>query len=184
MYRFFVRVIAALGLSLSSAAAMDANLIKKFHDAVHIGDIAAVRTMLASDPALATSADQYKFQPIHLLDMYFEPEILDLLLANGADINAKNEDGVTILHIITDPDAVDVLIRKGAQIEARDKNGRTPLIMQASEQQNGPDVVEALLAHGADPNAKDDKGKTALFIARESGDEELIDLLLKSGAKD
>ncbi len=184
MYRLFVRVIGALGLSLSSAAAMDANLIEKFHRAVHIGDTATVRTMLASDPALATSTDQYKFQPIHLLDMYFEPEILDLLLANGADINAKNDEGVTILHIITDPDAVDVLIRKGAQIETRDKDGRTPLVMQAGEQQNGPDVVGALLAHGADPNAKDNEGETALSLARQTGDQDLIDLLTKSGAKD
>lgn len=183
MYRFFLRVIAALGLSVTSAMAMDASLVKKFHDAVHIGNVASVRAMLATDPALATSVDEYKFQPIHLLDMYFEPEILNLLLANGADINAKNDEGVTILHIVTDPDAVDVLIKNGAQIEARDKDGRTPLIMQAGEQDNGPDVVVSLLAHGADPNAKDNQGKTALSIARQSGDETLVGLLTKSGAK-
>jgi ankyrin repeat protein len=130
-----LRLLAVLAISfgLASAAATDAVLIKTFHHAVQIGNTSTVRTMLSADPTLARSSDQYRFQPIHLLDMYFSEEILDLLLADGADINARNDEGVTLLHIVTDPDAVAVLVRKGADIEVRDKRGWTPLIMQASE---------------------------------------------------
>ncbi|MGU3401649.1 ankyrin repeat domain-containing protein [Brucellaceae bacterium D45D] len=85
---------------------MDADSIKKFHDAVQIGDVETVKAMLSAEPAFATPTDEHKFQPVHLLDMYFNPEILKLLLSNGADINAKNDDGITLLHIITDPEAV------------------------------------------------------------------------------
>ncbi|TBY71898.1 ankyrin repeat domain-containing protein [Rhizobium leguminosarum] len=183
MLGFFLRVIAVLALSFSSATATNAEVAEKFHDAVHVGDVTTVRAMLAADPSLATSADEDRFQPVHLLDMYFEREILELLLANGADINARNDEGISILHIITDPEAVNLLIKKGADIEARDNRGRTPLIVQMLNRQNGPDVIAALLENGANPNAKDDSGVTALDIARQSGDEDLIGLMTRSGTR-
>jgi ankyrin repeat protein len=184
MLRLFLRLSVMLGISLGPAAAMDAAMIEKFHDAVHIGDLKTVSAMLATDPALATSVDEDKFSPIHLLDMYFDEKILDLLLANGADINARNDEGVTLLHIITDPDAVSLLVQRGADIEARDVRGWTPLICQANNQDNGPDVVAALLANGANPNAKGSKGETALSFARGTGDEEFIKVMEEGGARD
>jgi uncharacterized protein len=136
--------------------------------------------MISANPALASSADEYKFQLIHLLAVYYEKEILDLLLANGAHINARNDEVVTLLHIITDPDAILLLVG----IEARDKWGWTPLIMQATDRQNGTDVVAALLANGANPNAKGYNGESALSFARKRGDVGLMEILIKVGAKD
>lgn len=57
--------------------------------------------MLASNPSLATSVDEHQFQPIHILDMECNEDILDLLLANGADINARNDEGVTLAFTLT-----------------------------------------------------------------------------------
>jgi uncharacterized protein len=182
MKRVLITLLAMFGLPLGAAIATDADEVKAFHDAVHTGEVGDVSRMLKTDPALASSVDEYKFQPIHLMDMYFEPKILDLLLAAGADINARNDEGVTLLHIITDPDAVDVLVQKGADIEARDVNGWTPLIMQANNQENGPDVVAALLKNGADPNAEGKSGETALSFAIETGDAAFIEVLKAGGA--
>lgn len=182
MSGWFYRVLAIFGVSVGSAAAVDGDPIRTFHDAVHVGDVDTVRTRLAADPQLATSVGEFGFQPIHLLDMYPEEEILNLLLANGADINAVNDDGVTILHIVTDPDAVPLLVERGAKLEARDKDGWTPLIMQTNNQENGPDVVAALLAHGADPNAEGNGGQTALSFARETGDQSFFEVLTQFGA--
>jgi ankyrin repeat protein len=184
MVRILARLIAVLGISFGQAAAMNGETEKKFHHAVHIGDVNTVRSMISADPALASSTDEYQFQPIHLLHMYFEEEILDLLLANGADINARNDEGVTLLHIITDPDAIALLVGKGADLEARDKRGWTPLIDQVTNQQNGSGVVAALLANGANPNAKGNNGESALSFARKRRDAELIKILTKAGAKD
>lgn len=184
MRRFFLHLLAALGISVGPAVAMDTAMIKKFHNAVHIGDVKTVKTMLTADPALATSVDEYKFQPIHLLDMYFDEEILNLLITNGADINARNDEGVILLHLVTDPDAVEVLVQRGADIEAKDARGWTPLIMQANNQDNGPDVVSALLANGANPNAKGGNGETALSFARQTGDEKFIKAITDGGARD
>ncbi len=77
MFRNLAQLIAVLGISFGQASAMNGETEKKFHDAVRIGDINTVRSMISADPALATSTDEYQFQPIHLLDMYFEEEILD-----------------------------------------------------------------------------------------------------------
>ncbi|KNY31553.1 ankyrin repeat domain-containing protein [Agrobacterium sp. SUL3] len=182
VFRWAYRFLAVLGVAVGSAIAADGDEMRIFHNAVHVGKVETVQTMLATDPGLAVSRDQYGFQPIHLLDMYPDKEVLDLLLENGANINAVNDEGVTILHIVTDPDAVQLLVERGANIEARDKRGWTPLIMQANNQQNGPDVVAALLAHGADPNAEGHDGETALSFARETGDESFIEVLTANGA--
>jgi ankyrin repeat protein len=181
MFRVFVLLLTLCGLCLAPAMASDAAAIKRFHEAVHIGDINTVTTMIGADPALATSTDEYGFQPVHLLDMYFDENILDLLLANGADINAKNAKGVTLLHIVTDPTAVAAIVNKGGDVEARDVNGWTPLIMQASEPGND-DVIAALLAKRADPNARGNDGQTALAFARQVGDMPLMQLLMRDGA--
>lgn len=179
LYHFLV----ALSLSAVAAAAMDTEAIKSFHRAVQAGDVQIVRSMLVTDPALATSADEYGFQPIHLLDVYPEMEVLDLLLANGAKINAPNDEGVTILHLVTDPEMLRVLVEHGADIEARDWRGWTPLLMQANEQSNGTDVVAALLDQGADPNAIGLSGETALSFARATGNTALRNILVAHGAR-
>ena len=83
MRRLLLLLIAAFGISSGPAAAIDADAIINFHNAVRSGDVSSVRVMLAADPALATSVDAYRFQPVHLLDMECNEEILDLLLANG-----------------------------------------------------------------------------------------------------
>lgn len=184
MRKFFVLMISLFGISTGQAGAQDAGSVAKFHNAVQLGDANAVRTMLFTNPSLATSVDEHKFQPIHLLDMECNEDILDLLLANGADINARNDEGVTLLHIVTDPDAIDLLIRRGADIEARDIRGWTPLIEQANNQDNGPDVTAALLDYGANPNATGTGGETALSFARQTGDEEFLKVLISAGAKD
>nr|WP_283950050.1 ankyrin repeat domain-containing protein [Agrobacterium tumefaciens] len=182
VFRWAHRFLTFLGVTVGSAIAADGDAVRIFHDAVHAGKVETVRMMLAADPGLAVSRDQYGFQPIHLLDMYLDEEVLDLLFANGANINAVNDEGVTILHIVTDPDAVPLLMERGASIKARDKRGWTPLIMQANNQQNGPDVVAALLAHGADPNAEGHDGETALSFAKETGDGSFIEVLTANGA--
>ncbi len=183
MTSFFNRLRALFSPNAPVADMTNEETVRAFHEAVHQGNVEQVRTLLATRPALATSEDEYRFQPIHLMDMYFEPEIFHLLLHQGADINARNDEGVALLHILTDPDAVALLVKHGADLETRDARGWTPLLMQAGEQQNGSDVVAALLACGADANAVGNRGETALAMVRETEDETLTALLLSHSAR-
>lgn len=183
MPSLFRRILIGLGIAAAPVApAAEEGPSERFHHAVALGDTVAVRAMLAADPGLAMSKDRFAFEPVHKLDTYFSEEILDLLVAAGADINARNDEGITILHIVTEPDAVPVLIKRGSALEARDKWGRTPLLVHAYNGDNGPDVVEALLAAGADPHATGSEGETALSLAVASGDEDLIEVLRDGGA--
>jgi ankyrin repeat protein len=159
----------------------DPVVVERFHDAVAEGDRETVETMLAANPRLALAEGAFGFRPILLVDVFFDEGILDLLLANGADINARNDDGVTILHLITDPEAIGPLLERGADLEARDKQGWTPLMTQVVNQENGPDVVEALLEAGADVAAVGNRGETALSLAQSRGDAGLLRLLNAAG---
>lgn len=139
--------------------------------------------ILALSATSATASDGNAMKAFHDAVHAGETETVRTMLANGADINAVNDEGVTILHIVTDPDAVSLLVGKGANVEARDKRGWTPLLMQTNNQENGPDVVAALLAHGADPNAVGNDGETALSFARETGLEPFSDIVTANGAR-
>lgn len=56
-------------------------------------------------------------------------EILELLLAKGADVNAKDDEGRTALMLqFNDSATLQDLLNAGADVDARDKDGWTPLM--------------------------------------------------------
>ncbi len=77
------------------------------------------------------------------------------LIKAGADINAKDEQGLTpLMHAIEvtrgiSIDAIRLLVLAGADVNAIDKEGRTPLSFAMS--QDRQDIIRVLLDAGADP---------------------------------
>jgi ankyrin repeat protein len=96
--------------------------------------------------------------------------VVRLLLQKKAETEARNEDGLSPLHIASEEGRDGVvrrLIRDGhADIEAKTRKGYTPLMLAAS---NGEErVVQVLLERGANINAISNKGKTAMSFPRKS----------------
>ena len=90
--------------------------------------------------------------------------VVRLLIAAGADPNARDKDGNTALHEATGADVVRALIAGGADPNARNADGETPLFEKFF-----PEPKAALLEMGADVGARDNKGRTALFYQHEAG---------------
>ncbi len=73
-----------------------------------------------------------------------------MLVARGAQVDAKNLEGKTALHIAADRNnhaMVRLLLDKGVSANAADNLGNTPLHLA-----HAPDIVEALLEAGANPD--------------------------------
>lgn len=81
-------------------------------------------------------------------------------------------------------DIAKVLIDLGADINLRESCGRTPLHHAANH--GHLDVIELLVQSGANINAKDEQEMTPLMwgeISRSGRKEEIVELLIKLGAK-
>ena len=92
-----------------------------------------------------------------------ESEVRKLIKA-GADVNAKNNKGITALMLATVFDKnniIKILIKAGANINAKDNTGFTAL-MWASTKAEYVWTAESLIEAGANLNVKDNKGMKAL----------------------
>ncbi len=110
-------------------------------------------------------------------------DIMEFLLASGADVNAAEDSG-TPLHWAVDAGeagAVKLLLAHGANPNVARKGGATALHTAALF--NESDVAEALLAAGADVHAKDLADQRPLHRAATFADARFVQLLLEHGAE-
>jgi len=119
-----------------------------------------------------------------------EEELAGILMADGDDVNVKDDAGDTALLKAASSgkkELAEMLLAHGADVNARDNDGWTPLLAAA----NGgyTELAELFLAHGADVNAKDQNGLTPLHLAVRSPEggalkdyKQLAELLLARGA--
>ena len=109
-------------------------------------------------------------------------DAMKLLLAAGADVNAKNTFDVTaLLWCANDLAKVQLLVEQGANVNAQSKQRRTPLIIAAAQDGNSQ-TVKLLLEKGADIAATDRAQNTALIVAADANDTESVRLLIAKGA--
>ena len=90
------------------------------------------------------------FSSLHAAAEESELTTIELLLLDGVDIDAQNEDGWTLLHWAAQQgraDAVELLIQHGAALGIRDRAGKTPL--QVAKERGQMETGALLCRHGA-----------------------------------
>lgn len=105
------------------------------------------------------------------------------LLAEGFEVNARQNDGATALHWAAyhgDVDMARLLLQAGADPAAANRNGSTPMWLAAN--QGDAAMIAILLTAGADANEVLPLGRRPLMLASRSGVVEAVQTLLEAGA--
>lgn len=126
------------------------------YEASAVGLVDRVQEQVEKDPALVNAYSHDGWTALHLASFFGHKEVASLLLARGADVNARSK-------------------------STRFAKENTPLHAAAANRQVG--VAEILIAHGADVNAKDGSGYTPLALAANSRNDLLVVILLEKGAQ-
>lgn len=169
---FFIYVMNAPAMQLPNAAWQSTQELQEIID-----------ELLPEEGKIQTRSllrDPLKIQQDKEEEAGFLADIKELI-EQGADINATNEDGITILSVaslIGFSDTVKYLLSKNANPNIP---SHLPPLLNAV-QWGYKDMVKLLLDAGAEVDKQAQDGRYALFVALDNEDYDMADLLLSHGA--
>jgi ankyrin repeat protein len=207
----------------------DMEMTRLLHEAAWDGDVDKVRMLISKgvdvnscdrvdpvifqriagmsdvpDPSLKTSLT-WATTALHYASEKGHQEVVELLIANGANVNTMNNDGQTPLDIavrrghkaivellqakvadssihmaafVGSLEKLRSFVQTGADEDARDKNGRTPLLRAITGRHI--EAVRFLIEGGADVNKPDEQGYVPLVHALWTLDSDMVRLLLNN----
>src|ERR1035441_10316491 len=140
-----VLVLSCIGLACAFQSMDD---VRGFvlRDAAENGNLARVKWLLKGHPDLVDNKSNRKWTALYWAVVSDHTDVAVYLLANKADVNAKTDNGDSLLHMaayLGNEKMAVLLLAHGADVSAEDNHGGTPLNAAKSN------VVELLLAHGA-----------------------------------
>ncbi|MCJ1261720.1 hypothetical protein MMC22_001586 [Lobaria immixta] len=156
--------------------------------------LSKITAILIEKDARMEEEDSRGVRAIHQAIWEHHHSVTQLLLDQGADLNAKINSPEPSLHSATIMQGsplhlaairgntffVKLLIGKKGDVNVRLDNGWTPLHMAAA---NGhTPLIELLTSHGAEINAVDGHGATAIYRAAENGQEAATQMLVEHQA--
>ena len=138
------------------------------HEAAMEGDTEAIKQHLAAgtDPNSANLVERYLEDfinpPLHYSK---NKEVTELLIAGGADVNFKDQNGAAILHYWAffsygETELIELLIANGANVNIKDSLGNTPL----------DKAIEAIEGRTGWPKAaREERVKIAAILRKNGG---------------
>ncbi|ETS79005.1 hypothetical protein PFICI_08858 [Pestalotiopsis fici W106-1] len=149
--------------------------------AVLAGDQSIVEALLEQGADIEVLYDNRT--PLMLAVIHGFVDMVEVLVRNNADINAKPRGGLSVLHLAVYygyPKVANLLLMYGAKLEACINFG-TPLVLACGR--GHMETTRLLLESGANINAKNKDGATALLMAAGYGHWKTVQLLLENGAE-
>lgn len=122
------------------------------YEACTVGSPTRVRELISEQPSTVNSFSPDGFAPVALAAYFGHPEIVEALIAAGADVNAqaRNPMKVAAIHAAVSArnvPCVELLLRSGADPNLQQQEGYTP--MQAAVANKDEAIIKLLEAHGA-----------------------------------
>ncbi len=141
--------------------------VKNLFEAARDGDVQTMMNLI-SDCGGPGQRDDEGNTLLHIAARSHRPEAVVFLIDKGANVNAKNNRGLTPLHGLGHWEDIDVkiatlLIKYGADVNAQHDGSGVPL--HSAVFQDNVDLVKLLLENGANPNLANDVGDTPLHRA-------------------
>ena len=124
------------------------------HDAAKNGNLAGVQAELDKGVNVIEKEDNYGRTPLHHASTNGHKKIVELLIAKGADVNAKSKYTGTPLRAAAEKghkEIAELLIAEGANVNAN-HGGHTPLDWAISRKH--PETVDLLRKHGGKTGAE------------------------------
>ncbi len=175
-----IEILLAAGADVNKGDAIGSTPL---HHAAESLRTACVEQLLKAG-ARANDAHSYPLAAaIWQPDSPMQIDIMRLLLAAGADVNAHLSGGRSMLHgaaLYSNDAALQLLLKAGAKPDATDNKGQTALHVAA--QQGSVPCVQLLLKAGVNADVRDAKGETPLHKAAAQGKDKAVKLLLDAGA--
>lgn len=122
--------------------------------------------------------DRKNHSLLHIAAHYNNPELAELWIQKGIDINQSNSDTPPLHYAAkikeSSPEFIKVLLQNKADVNQKTKLGETAL-----HYANSPEIAQLLIDNNADVNAKDSAGNTPLHLIDNI---DTIKVLIQNGA--
>jgi ankyrin repeat protein len=188
-----------------------AGTAEELFEAIEADDVAAVRALVADDPALASARDEHGVSALMRAAYRGDRAVIDAVRERASDLDvfeaaafgdthrlrdlldaelgltaSYSADGFTALHFAAffgHAPAVDLLLGRGAEVDAFGRGWMTGTPLHSAASRARAAIVRTLLDRGANPDARQSGGWTPLHSAAHNGDPESAEALLSAGAE-
>ena len=151
---------------------------------LHLTSDEEIAIFLIKEGANIEARDNDGDTPLHLAALNGYDHIIDVLIENGAEIHAvNNEYKFTPLHYAVNKGhafATEALIENGANLNMKDVDGDTPLHLAAYR--GNEEIMRLLIENGVDIDATNEYSFTSLHSAILKGNGDIVRFLVAKGA--
>lgn len=153
------------------------------HEDAALGNVSAIEHAIRSGADIEVK-DNTGGTVLFTAIRFGKSEVVQLLLASGANVFAKDDCQATSLIVASrndsDPTLIEFLLNAGVSVNEQTILGETALLVAV--QRRNVKNVRVLLEYGADPNVVDSIGHSPLFWAHDN--EKIKELLIDAGARE